>query len=58
MNLLGNYITHRSSSELTVADVFREHWDDYRRKHRVTPEQTRVAGAIMACRTLALGGCQ
>jgi hypothetical protein len=56
MNLLGNYITHRSSTELTVADVFREHWDDYRRKHRVTPEQTRVAGAIMACRTPALGG--
>lgn len=56
MNLLGNYITHRSSSELTVADVFREHWDDYRRQHRVTPQQARVAGAIMACRTPALGG--
>jgi hypothetical protein len=56
MKLLGNYITHRSSTELTVADVFREHWDDYRHKHPVTPEQARVAGAIVACRTPALGG--
>jgi len=56
MNLLGNYITHRNSSELTVADIFREHWDDYRRKQLVTPEQARVVGAMMACRTPALGG--
>jgi hypothetical protein len=56
MNLLSNYITHRSSSELTVADIFREHWDEYRLNHAVTPEQARVAGALMACRTPQLGG--
>ena len=56
MNLLGNYISHRSSSELSVADIFREHWDEYRRHHAVTPEQARVAGALMACRTAQLGG--
>jgi hypothetical protein len=48
MALLGNYITHRSSTELTVADIFRAHWDDYRQKHRVTPEQARVVGAMMS----------
>ena len=56
MNLPGNYISHRSRTDLTVADIFREHWAGYRRKHRVTPEQARVAGAIMACRTPQLGG--
>ena len=56
MNLLGNYITHRSSSELSVAAIFREHWEAYRRNHAVTPEQARVAGALMACRTPQLGG--
>jgi hypothetical protein len=40
MNLLGNYITHRSSTELTVADIFREHWDNYGQKYPVTPEPT------------------
>ncbi len=56
MTLLGNYITYRSSTELTVADIFREHWEAYQRKHTVTPEQARVVGAMMACRTPALGG--
>ena len=56
MPLLNNYITHRSTTHLTVADVFREHWAEYRRKQRVSPEQAKVVGAIMACRTPALGG--
>jgi hypothetical protein len=56
MKLLGNYITYRSSTNLTVADIFREHWDDYRRQHQVTPEQAKVVGSIMACRTPQLGG--
>ena len=56
MAILGNYITHRSSTELTVANIFREHWEEYRRNHAVTPEQARVAGALMACRTPQLGG--
>ena len=51
-----NYITYRSSTELTVADIFREHWAEYRRKHPVMSEQARVVGAMMACRTPALGG--
>lgn len=50
------YITHRSSTTLTVADVFREHWAEYRRKHRVSPQQAKVVGAMLACRTPALGG--
>jgi hypothetical protein len=53
---LNQYITHRSSTTLTVADVFREHWDAYRRKHRVSPQQAKVVGSMMACRTPALGG--
>lgn len=56
MPILNQYITHRSSTTLTVADVFREHWDAYRRKHRVSPQQAKVVGSIMACRTPALGG--
>lgn len=56
MKLLGGYISYRSSAELTVADIFREHWEEYKRKHPVTAEQARVVGAMMACRTPALGG--
>lgn len=56
MPILNQYITHRSSATLTVADVFREHWDAYRRKHRVSPQQAKVVGAMMSCRTPALGG--
>jgi hypothetical protein len=56
MPLLNNYLTHRSSTALTVADIFRAHWPDYRRHYPVTPDQARVAGAIMACRTPQLGG--
>ena len=56
MTLLGAYITHRSSTDLTVAAIFREYWAAYRQKYSVTPDQARVAGAMMACRTAALGG--
>jgi hypothetical protein len=56
MPLLNNYITHRSSTDLTVADIFRAHWAEYRQSHSVTPEQARVAGAMMACRSGQLGG--
>jgi hypothetical protein len=56
MTILNNYLTHRSTTELTVADIFREHWTEYRREYVVTPDQARVAGAIMACRTAQLGG--
>ena len=56
MELLGNYISYRSSSELTVAEIFREYWAGYRQKYPVSPEQARVVAALMACRTAALGG--
>jgi hypothetical protein len=53
----GAYISYRSSaSELTVADIFREYWADYRQKYPVTPQQAKVVGSIMACRTPQLGG--
>jgi hypothetical protein len=45
-----------SRPELTVADVFRAHWDEYCERYPVTREQKRAAQAIMACRTAALGG--
>lgn len=56
MPLLNNYISHRSSTDLTVAAIFREYWAEYRQKYPVTPDQARVVGAMMACRTGQLGG--
>lgn len=56
MELLSNYVTYRSSSRLTVADIFREHWAEYRAKYPVTLQQAKVVGSIMACRTAQLGG--
>jgi hypothetical protein len=43
-------------TEYEVADVFREYGEAYRQQYSVTPEQARVMGAMVACRTLALGG--
>ena len=55
--MFGNYITYRSpKTELTVADIFREHWEEYRQHYPVTPQQAKVVGSIMACRTPQLGG--
>lgn len=56
MPLLDNYVTYRSSTSLTVADIFRSQWAEYRRKYPVTPQQAKVAGSIMSCRTPQLGG--
>ncbi|MGB7875130.1 MAG: transposase, partial [Anaerolineales bacterium] len=39
-----------------VADVFRKHLKDYKQGHELSYEQTRVANAIMRCRTPAMGG--
>jgi len=44
------------TTEYEVADVFRQYGEAYRQQYPVTPEQARVMGAIVACRTLALGG--
>jgi hypothetical protein len=39
-----------------VADIFRKHLKDYKQGHNLSYEQTRVANAIMRCRTPAMGG--
>jgi len=44
------------TTEYEVAEVFRQYGEAYRQQSAVTPEQARVMGAIMACRTAALGG--
>ncbi|MCB9104057.1 MAG: transposase zinc-binding domain-containing protein [Anaerolineales bacterium] len=55
--MLKNLITYRTSyTNLTVADILRDYWSAYCQRYKVTPEQARVAGAVMACRTPALGG--
>jgi hypothetical protein len=41
---------------LEVADIFRQHGDDFRLTHALSPEQRRVMRAIERCRTAALGG--
>lgn len=41
---------------LEVADVVREHGDDYRRAHRPSAAQEKVLRNIAACRTSVLGG--
>jgi hypothetical protein len=41
---------------LTVADVLRLHWEEYRGRYGATREQVKAALALMACRTAALGG--
>ncbi len=54
---LGNYITYRSpGTELTVADILREYWAEYKKAYPVSPQQAKVAGSIMVCRTPQLGG--
>lgn len=44
------------TSEYEVAEVFRQYGEAYRQQYAVTPEQARVMGALVACRTGALGG--
>ena len=45
-----------STPRIELADVFRQHFDAYFQSHRPTAMQRKVAGAIMRCRTAALGG--
>ena len=42
--------------KLELADIFREHGEDYRRTHRLSRAQLKVMRAIEQCRTAALGG--
>ena len=46
----------RKKSLPSLLDVFRRHGADFRARHAVTPEQSRVLHAIQVCRTAALGG--
>ena len=41
---------------LEVAEVFRQHQDEYIVSHSVSPEQRRVIRDLITCRTAALGG--
>ncbi len=41
---------------LRVRDVFREHWHEYERTHKISPAQRKAAGHITDCRTAELGG--
>jgi hypothetical protein len=45
-----------TSKKLEVADILRAHGDDYRQRHRVSPEQAKAMRNIIVCRTAALGG--
>lgn len=40
---------------LEVQDIFRQYGEDYRRSHRLSPEQAKAMRAVTACRTAALG---
>ena len=55
--MIGKYVTvRRPKVELTVADILRAHWADYRKQYPVTPQQAKVVGSVLACRTPQLGG--
>jgi hypothetical protein len=50
-------ITVRTSKqECEVSDVIRQFEAEYRQQYPTSPEQSRVLGALKACRTAALGG--
>ena len=44
------------SSTVEVADIFREHIGDYRKKYRMPPEHCEVVSDIIGCRTEWMGG--
>ena len=39
-----------------MGQIFRDHATTYQQKHRLTPQQAKVIGALSKCRTAALGG--
>ena len=41
---------------LRVRDVFLEHWQEYKRTHKISPAQRKAVRHIMDCRTAELGG--
>lgn len=42
--------------EVEVADIFREHLDEYRQQYGLSPQERKAAQDIMKCRTAAMGG--
>lgn len=46
----------KARSGLEVAEIFRRHLGEYRQRHALTLGQERAIGALVACRTAALGG--
>ncbi len=44
------------AAALRVADVFRAHWAEYDRTHKIAPHQAKAVRHILSCRTAALGG--
>ena len=55
--MLGDYISVKTGrAKYEVADVLRGYLSEYKRYYKITPEQARVCGALMACRTALLGG--
>lgn len=46
----------RASGGVEVADIFRQYGPEYRQSHQLPRNQRRVMGAIVDCRTSALGG--
>jgi len=44
------------TTRLRVADVFRQHWAEYDRTHKIAPYQRKSVRHILTCRTAALGG--
>lgn len=54
--LKGHTHTKKERSKYTVGAILREYLPAYRKKYRLSVEQERVVGALMACRTGLLGG--
>ena len=45
--MLDQLITYRTANSLTVADILRVHWDEYKQQYPVTAEQAKVVGSVM-----------
>ena len=57
MELNGSCREVRTIRPITeVADIFRAYGEEFRQKYVLSPEQKRAMNAIVACRTLVLGG--
>ena len=55
--MFNDYVSVNSGrAKFEVADVLRAHLAEYREQYPLTPEQARVCGSLMACRTAQLGG--